>query len=354
MTRAAAYPHLAVTQGDPSGIGPEVVLKLLPRIDASVRVTVYGFARGFEATIAAVGEHDAAVAATLGATWRGLLGGQTRHGFVECADAFVLEGATIAVSREVAPMGRVSAAGGAQAACAVVTAVRAVMGGDADAVVTAPLHKKAMHMAGVEAPGHTEIIGSLTGVAEPVMMLASKRLRTVPATIHVPLAEVPRLLTTASLLRIITVTDESLRELFGEVAPRIAVCGLNPHAGDDGRFGDEEARIIAPAIEMARAKGIDVFGPVAADGYFPRAVDGATSAVIGMYHDQALIPLKLLSMGHAVNVTLGVPIVRTSVDHGTAFDIAGRGVADEESLLQAAEMAVAMVRARVARRGVTP
>ena len=217
-------------------------------------------------------------------------------------------------------------------------AVAAVMAGEADALATAPINKEAFALAGLPWRGHTELLAHLTGAPFVAMMFYADALRVVLATIHVPLAEVPRLLTQASLEQVIRLTAQELPR-FGFAGPRLAVCGLNPHAGEGGLLGQEELRVIGPAVAACRADGIAVSGPYPADTVFVRAARGECDAVIACYHDQGLIPVKLLAFGKAVNVTLGLPIIRTSVDHGTAFDIAGTGTADHGSLVAAITLA---------------
>jgi 4-hydroxythreonine-4-phosphate dehydrogenase len=212
------------------------------------------------------------------------------------------------------------------------------MAGDVDAVATAPINKEALALAGLPWRGHTELLAHLTGATSVAMMFYADALRVVLATIHVPLSEVPRLLTESALERIIRLAARELPR-FGYARPGLAVCGLNPHAGEGGVLGHEEQRVIAPAIAACQADGIAVTGPYPADTVFVRAARGEYDAVIACYHDQGLIPVKLLAFGKAVNVTLGLPIIRTSVDHGTAFDIAGKGVADPGSLVEAIRLA---------------
>ena len=217
-----------------------------------------------------------------------------------------------------------------------------------DAVATAPVNKEAFRLAGLPWAGHTDLLAHLTAAPDVAMMFHSEPLRVVLATIHIPLAEVPRQLTTPVLERVIALTARELPR-FGIAAPRIAVAGLNPHAGEHGLFGDEEERVFAPAIAACRTAGIDVHGPFPGDTIFVRASRGDFDVVIASYHDQGLIPVKLLAFGQAVNVTLGLPIIRTSVDHGTAFDIAGKGLADPSSMVAAVTLA-----ARLARTGQSP
>jgi 4-hydroxythreonine-4-phosphate dehydrogenase len=211
--------------------------------------------------------------------------------------------------------------------------------GQAAAMVTAPINKAAIHAAGYDFPGHTELLADRCGVDKVVMMLGGEKLKVCLVTTHMALAEVPRALTTAEILETIRITDASFRRFFGLARPRIAVLALNPHAGESGLFGDEETRLIEPAIAAAQQEGIAAGGPHSADTLFHFAVHGSCDAVVCMYHDQGLIPLKLLHFEDGVNVTLGLPIVRTSVDHGTAYDLAGTGKASAESLVAAVKMA---------------
>jgi len=214
--------------------------------------------------------------------------------------------------------------------------------GSAAAMVTAPINKAAIKAAGYDFPGHTEMLAKRCGVDKVVMMLGGTRLKVCLVTTHVALKDIPELLTTSEILETIRITDASFRRFFGCKHPRIAVLALNPHAGEEGHFGDEEDRLIAPAIAAACAEGIDTTGPHSADTLFHFAAKGAYDAVVCMYHDQGLIPLKLLHFEDGVNVTLGLPIVRTSVDHGTAYDLAGTGKASCESLVASLRMAEQM------------
>jgi 4-hydroxythreonine-4-phosphate dehydrogenase len=206
-------------------------------------------------------------------------------------------------------------------------------------MVTAPISKETLHRSGFRHPGHTELLEEMAGEGRAVMMLVGGQLRVALATIHCALREVPDRLSVEGIREVLRVVDRDLVRRFGVPQPRIAVCGLNPHAGEGGRFGDEEERIIGPAVEAARRDQVDARGPLPADSLFGQAVRGDFDAVIGMYHDQALGPLKLHAFGRAVNVTLGLPLVRTSVDHGTAFEIAGKGVADIGSMVEAIRLA---------------
>jgi 4-hydroxythreonine-4-phosphate dehydrogenase len=241
--------------------------------------------------------------------------------------------------------GVVSPDAGRAAYDAIVSAVRDAQAGVVSAIATAPVSKLAFARAGLQWKGHTDLLAHLTGSADAAMMFWSEPLKVVLATVHVPLADVPRLLTAGLVDRIVSLTAREL-PAFGIERPRLAVAGLNPHAGEAGVLGDEEQRVIAPAVERLRERGIDVSGPFPGDTVFVRAIRGEFDCVIACYHDQGLIPVKLAAFGRAVNVTLGLPIVRTSVDHGTAFDIAGQGKADASSMIEAVLLAARLARAR--------
>jgi 4-hydroxythreonine-4-phosphate dehydrogenase len=241
------------------------------------------------------------------------------------------------------PWGREDARAGRGAYEYLCHAIDDALAGRVRALVTAPLHKGALHAAGIDFPGHTEILAQRTGTAEYAMMLANDELRVLLVTIHIALAEVPVALSPEAELRAIRLAHRACRQA-GIARPRIAVAGLNPHAGEGGAFGDEETRHIAPAIAAARAAGLDASGPWPGDTVFMRARKGEFDIVVAQYHDQGLIPVKYLGLDEGVNVTVGLPFVRTSVDHGTAFDIAGHGLADPASLRAAVRMALRMTR----------
>jgi 4-hydroxythreonine-4-phosphate dehydrogenase len=285
-------PRIAFTAGDPAGIGPEIAARAArdSRVLAVCDPVIYG--------------------PPTGATF--------------------------------AP-GELSAEAGRAAHDAIVNAVEAARRGEVAALATAPINKQAFRLAGLPWTGHTDLLAHLTGAQDVAMMFYSDALRVVLATIHIPLAEVPAALTVASLQMTIGLTACELPR-FGIPTPRIAVAGLNPHAGEEGLFGCEEEQVLRPAIAACRQQGIDVTGPFPADTVFVRAHRGEFDVVVACYHDQGLIPVKLLAFGQAVNVTLGLPIVRTSVDHGTAFDIAGKGVADPESMVAAVLLAARLAR----------
>ena len=230
---------------------------------------------------------------------------------------------------------------------AIADAVALVQSGEASAICTAPIHKQALiDGAQFAYPGHTEYLAALAGRSSVVMMLASEMLRVVPATIHIPLSEVPEKLTAATLTDTILITHAALIRDFGIDKPRLAVAGLNPHAGEGGKMGFEEIEMITPTLDALRSEGFDIAGPLSADTMFHPAARARYDAAICMYHDQALIPIKTLDFSGGVNVTLGLPFVRTSPDHGTAFDIAGTGTADATSMIAALHMAAAMAQTR--------
>lgn len=289
-------PRIAVTFGDPRGIGPEVTAKAL-RDSLEAHVTVVGP----DNLIGDLGDAQVGVG-----TWDS-------------------QGSSPALR------------GGTLAGRAVETAARLALDGRVDAIVTAPLEKHGLHLAGFPYPGHTEWLAHLAGDVEVAMMLASDRLRVVLATTHVALRDVPALLTVERVVRIGEVTRRGLREWFGVAEPRLALCALNPHAGESGLFGDEEARVLTPAAER-----LGVAGPLPADTVFVRAMKGEFDAVIAPYHDVGMTAIKVASFGAAVNVTLGLPFPRTSPDHGTAMDIAGQGIADASSMRAALELAVTL------------
>jgi 4-phospho-D-threonate 3-dehydrogenase / 4-phospho-D-erythronate 3-dehydrogenase len=287
-------PRVAITVGDPAGIGPEIARKAAddPRVREVCEPVLYGPPDGarFE-------------------------------------------------------MGVLSVEAGRAAYDAICTAVRDAQAGVVSAIATAPVNKLAFSHAGLQWKGHTDLLGHLTGSKQVAMMFWSEPLKVVLATVHIPLSEVPRALTRELLDGIIDLTARELPR-FGLRDARIAMAGLNPHAGEDGLIGEEDDEVLRPAVEAARSRGVRMDGPFPGDTVFVRASRGEFDAVIACYHDQGLIPVKLLAFGRAVNVTLGLPIIRTSVDHGTAFDIAGKGVADPSSMVEATLLAARLARAR--------
>jgi 4-hydroxythreonine-4-phosphate dehydrogenase len=287
-------PRIAITVGDPAGIGPEIAAKAAEddRVRAVCEPVLYG----------------------------------------PPADQRFEPGA-------------LSAEAGRASYDAICAAVKDASEGRVAAIATAPINKLAFSRAGLPWKGHTDLLAHLTGSSRAAMMFWSEPLKVVLATVHVPLASVSSVLTRALVDDIIDLTAREL-PTFGLDRVRLAVAGLNPHAGEGGLLGDEEERVLMPAIDAARARGIDIAGPFPGDTVFVRAVGGEFDAVIACYHDQGLIPVKLMAFGHAVNVTLGLPIVRTSVDHGTAFDIAGRNVANPSSMIEAVLLATRLAASR--------
>ena len=288
-------PRIGITLGDPAGIGPEIVQKAAscPDITRVCQPVLYGSAH--------------------------------------IADEFI---------------GRESAEAGMSSYTAVEEAVRDAVDGVIDGMATAPISKSAWALAGLPWRGHTECLAALTGAAHVRMLFYSSRLTVALSTVHIPIVDVSKMLTKECLRVTIELTHKELPH-FGVDQPRLVVSGLNPHAGEEGLMGDEEQRVITPVVRECRRLGIDVSGPISGDTVFLRAAEGEFDAVIACYHDQGLIPVKLLSFGKAVNVTLGLPIVRTSVDHGTAFDIAGKGQADPSSMIAAVRLAAQLATAKV-------
>ena len=259
----------------------------------------------------------------------------------EAAAAVFREALPVLPVRLAAPPvhGRADPANATSVLTSIERAVRLAQAREVAGVVTNPIHKSTLYGAGFAYPGHTEFLAALTGAALPVMMLASPELRVVPITVHASLRRMLEMITIERIVDVCRVTEAALRQHWGIARPRLAVAGLNPHAGEDGTMGEEEIAVIRPAIEILLAGGMDVTGPWAADSMFTPEARAGYDVAMGMYHDQALIPLKTLDMRRGVNVTLGLPIIRTSPDHGTAFAIAGQGVADASSLIAAIDLA---------------
>jgi 4-hydroxythreonine-4-phosphate dehydrogenase len=328
---------LVITMGDACGIGPEIIAKAFAADDAQ-HAFVLGDVEVMRRALAVLGQ-GVALAVIDGP-------GDAAGCPPRCVP--VMQARGLPADLLDAGVGRVDARAGAAAAACIEQAVAMVQAGDAGAIVTAPIHKEALSAAGVPFPGHTELLQALAAAPgdalPPVrMMLANEELRTVLVTIHMSLRRAIDAVSFESVLETLRITDRALRA-FGIASPRIGVAGLNPHAGEGGLFGDEELRIIGPAIDAARAEGLDARGPFAPDTVFMRARHtlehpGEFDVVVAMTHDHGLIPVKYLGVEQGVNVTLGLPFVRTSPDHGTAFDIAGTGRADPASLVAALRMA---------------
>ena len=334
-------PLLAITLGDPAGIGPEVVLKALQHEE------VFAKSRPI-----VVGDHRILnrAASWLGSTPKYALlndaiesGLQEQHYNVTHGTVPLLD--LMNVAPQSVPVGQVSACAGRAAVEYVLQACDLALARQVDAVVTAPLNKEAMHKAGFLYPGHTELLAKRTAADQVSMLLVGPNLRVVHVSTHISLEEAIGRVTPARVLEVIGLAYRSCQAL-GIQEPRIAVAGLNPHASENGLFGSQEAKQIQPAIEQARAQGWTVSDPQPADTVFLRTTKGEFDIVVAMYHDQGHIPMKLLAFDSGVNVSIGLPIIRTSVDHGTAFDIAGTGVANEESMLAAINVAVQMAEAR--------
>jgi len=324
--------------GDPAGIGPEIIVRLFAegfRCDG-VAPFVVGEVRHLEQAAACLGIH---LVSRTEPVSPGVFTTLNFSGFsipVQEPPDFHFDGPL--------EQGQISAQCGAAAWAYIRHAVHLVQAGQADGIVTAPLQKEALQAAGCPYPGHTEMLAALAGDAKVAMLLVGGGLRVALATIHEPVARVPGLLTRDGILENLRLMD-SFIPWFGVERPvRIGVTGLNPHAGEGGMFGDEERDIIIPAIEAARAEGIHAIGPQPADTIFYFHREGAYDAVLAMYHDQALIPVKTLAFHDGVNVTMGLPFIRTSVDHGTAFDIAGKGIARPDSLRAALHCAATLVK----------
>lgn len=330
--------HLAVTMGDPAGIGPEIIVKacqkLRARIEAGdLKLLIIGSGAALRRAMADLdADTDISEVTTANAVWPHL-------SFLQ-AD---VEGDPISP-------GHLSAEGGRFAFKAVEQGVRLAQASRVSGIVTAPLNKEALNKAGYHYPGHTEMLAELTGARGSVMMLAHGNMRVSHVSTHVALEDVPKRLTPDRLRYVIDLTNKALRDL-GMAAPRIAVAALNPHAGEGGLFGRQDIEVSEPIIAKAVTDGLNVFGPIPGDTVFVKLRAGQFDAVVAMYHDQGHIPVKLLGFevdpatGHwrelsGVNITLGLPIIRTSVDHGTAFDIAGRGIANERSMVEAIDYAV--------------
>ncbi|MGD9844560.1 MAG: 4-hydroxythreonine-4-phosphate dehydrogenase PdxA [Variibacter sp.] len=328
---------LALTLGEPAGIGPDITLKAWRRRRALDLAPFY-----------VVGDPD-------------FLKGRADHLGLEVPLRTVEPHSALACFSEALPVvplgltitakpGEPDASSAPAALASIRRAVADVIEGAASAVVTNPIAKSVLYRHGFAEPGHTEFLGKLAAEAsgrrmQPVMMLWSPELAVVPITIHLPLRDVPTVLTSDLILTTGRIVAHDLRERFGIPRPRLAIAGLNPHAGEEGALGKEDAAIVAPAVTALRAEGIDARGPLPADTMFNARAREAYDAALCMYHDQALIPIKTVAFDHAVNVTLGLPFVRTSPDHGTAFDIAGTGKANETSLVAALQLAKRLARA---------
>lgn len=346
------YDPIVITSGDPAGIGPEVTHKALARLLRARRILdvrpilVIGDALLYARSLARPAEmhkyHILPCEDTLSAVAYFLGEFEPRKGqpwrpiFLDCGHPDVAK----------PRMGKVSSKAGERAAMYLDVSIELVLNGECDTVVTAPICKEAVHKAGFDYPGQTEFFGECLGVLDPVMMLVGGGLRVSLVTIHEPIARLPRLITQQAVSQTVAATARALAANFGIAKPRLAVCGLNPHAGEAGHIGKEEQAAIVPALKDLTRQGLNVTGPLAADSAFALARQGRFDAVVAMYHDQGLVAVKTLAFSSGVNVTLGLPIVRTAPDHGTAFDIAGKGCADEGAMLEAIVLADELSRKR--------
>jgi len=340
-------PVIAITMGDPAGIGPEVTAKAVSQkaVWDCCRPLVVGDAGVLAKAAALVGDALAPrIAGALAPRIAGALAFRSISRASEARfdpsmpDVLDLGNVDLALLRP----GRVSAAAGRASVDYVERAVELAQAGQAEAIATGPINKAALKAAGIPYIGHTELLAALLGEERVTTMLATDGLRVVHVTRHVSLAEVAALITRERVLETIRLTHIGMRQM-GIPRPRLAVAGLNPHGGDDGLMGREEIDAIGPAVEAARAQGIEAVGPIPADSVFFRAIRGEFDAVVAMYHDQGHIPIKTHGFERSITVTLGLPIVRTSVDHGTAFDIAWKGLASEESMVEAIRLAAQLV-----------
>lgn len=319
---------LAITIGDPAGVGPEIVLKAMR--EREIRAL---------AEWKIVGDRNALLRTAASCSLGGLLSDASFAKEVEIVDPHLLDGVTLTP-------GAMKAEYGAAAMQYVRIATEMCLYGETQGMVTAPLNKEAVTLSGIHFSGHTEYIAQLCGAKEPRMLLSSERLSVIHVSTHIALREAVNL-KQERILSTIELGDEAMRFL-GKQHPRIAVCGLNPHAGEHGLFGKEDEKVIAPAIAEAQRRGIACEGPAAPDTVFLKGARGAYDLIVAMYHDQGHIPMKLLDFERTVNISLGIPIVRTSVDHGTAFDIAGRNCADARNMIAALRTCTKMAEAKLA------
>jgi 4-phospho-D-threonate 3-dehydrogenase / 4-phospho-D-erythronate 3-dehydrogenase len=324
-------PVIAVTMGDPSGIGPEIILKSFGKEKS--------FGRSF-----VVGDYSILEMAS---QLPGIKAPEL-HRIEAPGDCLFSDGVLNILDLKLIKEGDLlkgisNAVSGDAAFQYVKKAIQLVRSREADAIVTAPLNKEALHMAGHYYPGHTEILASLSGTTDYAMLLYDRKLSVIHVSTHIPILQAITRLNQSRIEKVIELADISMRKLTGK-PPRIAVAGVNPHAGEKGLFGTEEIKIIAPAVSAMNSRGINVEGPFPPDTVYLQAVNGKYDIVVAMYHDQGHIPLKLLGFSSGVNITVGLPFVRTSVDHGTAFEIAWKGIADEGSMTEAMKLAIKLSR----------
>jgi 4-hydroxythreonine-4-phosphate dehydrogenase len=335
MTRSKDKPLLGITMGDPAGIGPEVIAKALAEksLRRLCRPIVIGSFPVMQQMVKRL---------TLTMDVIRVEGHETVPPRLN--QLAVLDPLDHPLGRF--PRGVAASLTGAASVLFIKKAVELAQLGCIDGIVTAPINKEAINLAGCHFPGHTELLADLTATPESGMMIVGGPLRIMFVTTHVAIKDLPALLTQAKIEKAIRLAHLALQDLFGIKKPRVGVAALNPHAGEHGLFGDEEARVILPAARAAQAQGIRASDPLPSDTLFGKAARGDYDGVVALYHDQGLIPLKLVAFGTCVNLTVGLPIIRTSVDHGTAFDIVGRGVADPGSLIEAIKLAAKLVARR--------
>ncbi|MDA8134622.1 MAG: 4-hydroxythreonine-4-phosphate dehydrogenase PdxA [Desulfobacteraceae bacterium] len=328
MKQPSPLPIIGITLGDPAGIGPEIILKLLndPQLHGICRPLIIGDSHILKKALD-----------LLGLTHQIHIIDDPEQGYFKFKTVDMIDIQLLNI-RDFKPSVPSFETGRAMQAY-VIRGIDLALNRKIDGLVTCPITKTALKLAGSDFHGHTELLAHRTGAKEFAMMLAGRTLRVVLVTIHIPLAEVPASLTRAGIIKKIRLTHTSLKDRFNIKEPRIAVAGLNPHSGEDAMFGCEEKDIILPAVQASKDEGIHVQGPLPPDTVFYHAAQGRYDAVVCMYHDQGLIPFKLIHFKDGVNTTLGLPIIRTSVDHGTAYDIAWKGIADPSSLMEAVKMA---------------
>lgn len=328
MNQSHHLPIVGITMGDPLGIGPEILIKAMaaPVIRKVCRPLIIGDRTVLEQILPITGQNVTFHSVTTPEE------AKYRDNVLEILELSRL-------SDDLENLSGPTALTGQAMQDYITTAVQLALKGKIQAIATCPITKTALKLAGSEFHGHTEMIASQTDCSVFSMMLAGSRLKVVLVTIHIPLSEVSQALTIEKIVQTIQTTHDALKKRFGMSVPRIAVAGLNPHAGEDAMFGDEEERLIVPAIKKAADNGYPATGPLPPDTVFFKAAQNEFDAVVCMYHDQGLIPFKLIHFKDGVNTTLGLPIIRTSVDHGTAYDIAGKGIADPSSLIEAVKMA---------------
>jgi len=310
-------PVIGITMGDPNGVGPEVISKAISSTDLKGLCDFVIF-----------GDREIMQKA----------GGSSDAKIIKCSE----------FGQEVLKPGAIDQHAGQASLEYITSAVKSALAGEIHAIVTAPISKESTHLAGSKYPGHTEMLKDLTGAEQTVMMFEGRKFKVMLVTIHEALSNVPELISREKVFSTIKITHESLVNLFKIPEPKIVVCGLNPHAGESGAFGNEEIKYIIPAVEKAKAQGINIEGPLPADTLFYYAYQGKWDAVIAMYHDQGLIPFKMISFDDGVNITLGLPIIRTSPDHGTAFDIAWKGIANPSSMTAAISVAIELAKNKLA------